>query len=839
MKAIITIAFQKYHFLRGLKLKKKRKKPQKKERQRNSSSVRNISLDIEPILAQAIEHHQTGNLHQAEQLCEKILSINPHHGEALHMLAVIFCQRGKQAAAVELFQRAININPGKALYYYNFGNACKDIKHFDEAIRCYNQVLELKPDYIKALNNLGIVFHQQERYEEAAAAYQQALKIDPGSAEVYYNLANTLRKLELPKEAVLCYRKALDIKPDFPEVYNCLGSMFDEQGNLAAAIQCYQQVLQSSPDNEETYFNLAVLYKKLEQFNDAIVCYQKAITLSPECVVFHNNLGNLLQDRGRLSEAGASLRRALVLQPDYAEAHNNLGNLLLAQGRLKEAEGSFRRALELQPERAEIHNNLGNTLKKQGRLKGAEASLWRALELNSEYAAAHNSLGSVFIAQGRSVEAEVSSRRALELKPDYVHAHSTLLFVMNYQPDKTAEEIYADYRAFDQQFGLPLRKTWRPHTNSCDVNRRLKVGYVAPTFCKHSVRHFLEPLLAHHDREVVEVYAYADLFHGDEVTERYKSYVDHWVPIRVTTGDYKELDDNELAERIRADGIDVLVDIAGHTMGNRLLMFARKPAPVSLHWLDFGYTTGLTAIDYYLADDVVAPVGCEGLFSETLWRVETPAVVYRPAEGMGSVSVLPALERGYITFGTLSRVIRLNDRTLRVWAEILRRVEDSRLIIDSSYFNEDVAREEMAEKFARYGIGRERLEIGCHSPPWDVMRGMDVMFDCFPHNSGTTLFESLYMGIPFVSLTGRPSVGCLGSSILEGVGHPEWIARTEDEYVEIAVALAADLPKLAVLRAGMRTEMKASPLMDEPGFARKVENAYREMFAKWCEKKYG
>ena len=798
-----------------MKLKKKRQKLAekvgRKSRQKKSSSIGNASLDIEQVLALAISYHQAGNLQQAEQLCEKILSINPHHGEALHLRAVIFCRRGQYANAVSFFRRAIHVNPANPQYHYNLGTAFKDLGQFDDAIFSYGKALSLRPDYPESLNNMGIALHHQGRFEEAISSYQKALEIQPSFAEVFYNAANTYLSLNRLKDAVVCCQQALKIKADFPEVYNRLGKIFFEQEELSAAIGCYQEALRIKPDDSEAYFNLAEVFHKQGKLSDAIACYQKAINIDPGSALLFNNMGNTLQEQGRLSEAEASLRRALELQADYAEAYNNLGNTLQKQGRLTEAEASLRRALELKPDYAEMHGNLGNVLKDQGQLLEAEASMRRALELKPDYAIAHSNLGSVFIAQGRFVEAEVSSRRALELKPDYVQAHSNLLFVMNYQPDKTAEEIFADYRAFDQRFGLPLRKTWRPHTNSCKLNRRLKVGYVSPSFYHHSTRHFLEPLLAHHDKSVVEVYAYADLFLGDEVTERYKSYVDHWVPIR-------GLSDTELVERIRADGIDILMDIAGHTMGNRLLMFARKPAPVSLHWLDFGYTTGLTAIDYYLGDNAVTPAGCEGLFSETPWRVETPAIIYRPAEGMGEVSALPARERGYVTFGILTRAIRINHRTLRVWARILQRVKGSRLVVDSGNFKDETMQSELIKKFAAYDIEPERLEIGFHSPPWDVLRGMDIMFDCFPHNSGTTLFESLFMGVPFVSLAGRPSVGTLGSSILKGVDHPEWISRTEEEYIEIAVELAADLPRLEVLRAGLRSEMKASPLMDEPSF---------------------
>jgi len=333
--------------------------------------------------------------------------------------------------------------------------------------------------------------------------------------------------------------------------------------------------------------------------------------------------------------------------------------------------------------------------------------------------------------------------------------------------------------------------------------------------------------MAHHDKTAVEVFAYAELEQEDTVTARFRGYADHWI---ATMG----LSDTALAERIRADGIDILVDLAGHTAKNRLGVFAMKPAPVSVSWLGYGYTTGLSAIDYYLTDETSAPRGCEGLFSERPWRLETPGWTYRPAEGMGEVGALPALQRGHVTLGTLTRAVRINHRSIRVWSQILQRMPTARLVVDSKNFQDRAMREALEAKFAAHGIARERLELGFHSPPWDVLRRLDIGLDCFPHNSGTTLFETLYMGVPYVTLAGRPSVGRLGSSILQGAGYPQWISNTEQEYVEAVIGLANDLPKLAELRAGLRAQMQASPLMDEVGFARKVEHAYRLMFEAWA-----
>jgi predicted O-linked N-acetylglucosamine transferase (SPINDLY family) len=559
---------------------------------------------------------------------------------------------------------------------------------------------------------------------------------------------------------------------------------------------------------------------------EAAASYRRALEIQPGSAEMHFDLGTLLNELGQLDAAVTCYRHALEINPDYVEAHINLGVVLQKQNRLYEAEASYRRVLEIKPDYSEVHSNLGGTLKELGRLAEAEACCRRALEIDPDFAMAHCNLGVILKDLGQFDCALASCRRALEVNPDFVEARDILLFTLNYHPDKSGQEIFLAYREFDAKFGFPYRGAWRPHTNSRETNRRLKVGYVSPDFRNHSVRFFLEPLLAHHDKRAVEIYAYAELAREDAVTERYKGYVDHWVPTR-------GMQDDLLAERIRGDGIDILVDLAGHTANNRLGVFARKPAPVSVSWLGYGYTTGLTAVDYFLTDVVNTPVGSEELFSEQPWRIETPGYVYRSAQDMGIVSSLPALERGFVTFGMLTRAVRINHRTIRVWSEILKRVAGSRLVIDSASFRDVAMQATLAEKFSAYGISRDRLEIGCHSPPWNVLRGMDIGLDCFPHNSGTTLFETLYMGVPYITLAERPSVGRLGSAILEGVGHPQWIAHAEEEYVEKAVALASDLPKLAALRSNLRGEMEASPLMNEAGFARKVEKAYQEMFAKW------
>jgi len=854
-----------------------------------------VTTAASDLFAAALQHHQAGRAQEAEALYRQILQGQPNHPDALHLLGVLAHQTGKHEMAVQYISRAIALKPAAAAYHSNLGEVYRALARLneaavslrqalalqpasaearnnlgavlqaqgklDEAIVQYQQAVAFKPDYAEAYNNLGTAFADEGKFDESVAQYQRAVALKPAYTEAYYNLGNALKAQGKLDEAVAQYQRAVALKPNYAEVYNNLGIALAEQGQLGEAIVHYQQALALRPAYAEAYNNWGLALQAQGNFEDSLAQFRQAIMHKSNYAEAYNNLGSALKAQGKQEEAVTQYRQAVAVRPAYPVAHNNLGVMLSEQGKQEEAVSHYRRALALQPACAEVYNNLGNALKAQGKLDEAVVQYWQALALKLDFAEAYNNLGIALMRRGQLGEAIVhyqqalalrpayaeaynnwglalqeqgnfegslaQFRHALALKPDYADAHGNLLFTLNYHPDKSGEEIFAAYRAYDVRFGWPHRGHWRPHSNSRDATRRLKVGYVSPDFCRHSARHFLEPLLAHHDKGAVEVYAYADWAREDAVTAQYQGYVDHWLPTR-------GLPDDAMAERIRADGIDILVDLAGHTERHRLGVFARKPAPLSVSWLGYGYTTGLTAIDYFLTDAVCAPPGSEPLFAEVPWRLATPGYAYRPAEGMGDSHSLPALAKGFVTFGTLSRSVRINHRTIRVWAAILKRVGGARLVIDSRNFREVAMQTALAETFAAHGIGREQLEIGGHSPPWEVLRNMDIGLDCFPHNSGTTLFETLYLGVPFVTLQDRPSVGRLGSSILEGVGHPEWIARTEDEYVEIAVALAADLTKLSALRAGLRDEMKASPLMDEPAFARKVETAYREMWTRWC-----
>jgi predicted O-linked N-acetylglucosamine transferase (SPINDLY family) len=662
----------------------------------------------------------------------------------------------------------------------------------NEALPLYQRVLERDPNHADSLHRLGEIAHRAGRHDLAVELVEKAIAVDPQAARFHATLGEALAAQGKPGDAVAAFRRAIALDPD-----------------VAA-----------------THTNLGAALRELGQFEESATACRRAIALDPNLAPAHSDLGAALFYLGRLDESESCLRRALGLNPDFAVAYCNLGNVLQGLLRYEEAIACYSRALTLRPDLFAVLRNLGVAFHRLGLLDDAVACFRQSLALTPADSKTHNNLGGALRDLGKLDEATAAYRHAYAIDRHNSNAHSNCLFCLNYAPDLPAEEIFAEYQRWDEAHARPLAPAAARHDNDRSPERRLRIGYVSADFRHHPARYFIEPVLASYDKSKVEVFAYAEVAREDVVSARFKSYVDHWRP---TVG----LSGEEMAERIRADRIDVLVDLAGHTAGHRLLVFARKPAPVQVSWLGYGYTTGLKSIDYFLADPQFAPPGCEHLFSEKLARLPVFAA-YRPAEGMGSPETARR-PRSTVTFGTLTRTVRINHHVVRSWAAILSATPGSQLVLNSGNFRTASFCDDLANKFAAHGIARERLLMSYDSPPWDVLRSIDVGLDCFPHNSGTTLIEGLYLGVPFVTLAGRPSVGRVGAAILTALGRPEWIASTDDEYVAKAVALARDPARLIAMRPELRAQMEASPLMDEAGFAGALERAYRAMWRRWCD----
>ncbi|MDM8563080.1 tetratricopeptide repeat protein, partial [Candidatus Marithioploca araucensis] len=530
-------------------------------------------------------------------------------------------------------------------------------------------------------------------------------------------------------------------------------------------------------------------------------------------------------------EAGNHLQQAIALNPKFGLAYYNLGRVRQEQGQTDHALACWKRALEfLKPDDAKSYFKVGYMLKEQGKLTEAIAYYQEALTLEPDLNEAHAELGNTFKDKGLINEAIEHLRRLLEIKPT-ANAQTALLGTLNYSPDDDQAAIFSECKRFNEEYAIPLAASIKPHLNDRNPQRRLKIGYVSPDFRRHSVAKFIEPVLAHHDHEQYEIFCYYNHAKTDDVTQRLQEYADNWfncVDMR---------SDEKLADRIRQDQIDILVDLAGHTKGDRLFVFAKKPAPIQVSYLGYPNTTGLTAIDYRITDAYRDPEETSEQFSsESLIRIPG-YYCYNPTENSPPVNECPCIQNGYITFTSFNNYAKMNPTVLALWAEVLNTIADSKLLIKTKTLSDEATKEALKEQFAQLGIAPERLIL----EGWDSFTNYlkryhqtDIGLDPYPYNGGTMTCEALWMGIPVVTLVGKTHASRMGLSILSTIGLTELIAYTPEEYVDICVKLANDTDYLQKLRAEIRERMQASPLMDGAGLTHQLEKEYRKMWEKWC-----
>lgn len=637
---------------------------------------------------------------------------------------------------------------------------------------------------------------------------------------------------ELSQAQSIC-RQILARKPDHPQALHLLGLVAADLGQPQAALDLLRQAIAADPQAAECYFDLGQVLWAAGRKDDAIAAIRQGLALQPDNADAHNSLGIKLAAMGQNDRALAAFRQALTIHPDHPLANNNLGNLLSAMGQTEQAIDCYRRAVAAMPDFALAYNNLGLALRVCGMYEQAAASLQRAVELQPGYAEAWNNLANVYRDQGHLEQAINACQRARSLKTDEPCFHDNLLLTMLYLPDCDQQTIFQEHRLWDQHHAKPLSRFIEPHNNAPDPDRPLRIGYVSADFRDHPVARFLLPLLQNHDRQRFRVHCYSNSALEDSVTESIRLAVDVWRPI-VT------LDDQAAARLVREDGIDILVDLSGHTAGNRLLVFARKPAPVQISWLGYPDTTGLEAIDYRITDELADPPGMTQQYhTEQLIRLPRTAWCFSPPDDAVKAERTP--DDRPMTFGCFNNLAKVTDPMLRLWARILSEVEGSRLFLKAAGLNSPVAQRRIEQIMSAAGIGRDRLILRGHERSYQshlaLYGQVDVALDTFPYTGTTTTCEALWMGVPVVTLVGSTHRSRVSLSLLSSIGLAQLSARSEDEYVSIAVELARDRAGLAKLAASLRRMMPHSPLMDGRAFAAAMEQAYRSVWRHWCEQK--
>ncbi len=657
------------------------------------------------------------------------------------------------------------------------------------SLSALRRAVSLQPGNAVAHCNLGIAEQRLGHTERALDRFRLALNLSPDLAMAHYHLGVGLQALGCHEEAVLAFQRALAISPDYFDAYFQLGQLEQNLGNTLAAIGIYEAAIPHNPDFFMIYYNLGLALQSLGRHAEAIDQYQRALGLKPDFPDALNNLAIAHKDLGHMDEAVACSSKALELDPGHFQANLFLNLIYMEQKRLIDSEKLCRRALEANPAFAEMRQ-----------------SLVRALSYLSDF---------------KDVVAE--SDRAFQDKPDQTVMWEQRLYCFSYHPDLSAEAILKEFVSWGDRFPAP-KIDFALHDRN--PNRRLRIGYVSPDFRAHSSRFYFWPLFCNHDREAFELFAYSNV--GKEVawTDLFKGQFEHWRNIR-------GVGDAAVAEQIREDGIDILVDLCGHMQDERLGVFTLKPAPIQATWLGSAWTTGLKTIDYALFDRFTAPAGT--LASEAIIHLPHSYFAFQPPVETADLVPAPCLKNGHVTFGYSGRTERLNHRLFKVWGELLKRLPEARLILDYGSFADPGTQAYYRDFLAQHGVDVARVTMRRSPKIFEGLNDIDILLDSFPHGGGTMLMDAFWMGVPAVTLASRPPVGRLGLGMLMNLDLPEWVAYTEAEYIEKACGFARDPQALNALRLGMRERMQRSPLMDGPGFARGVENAYRGMFERWVK----
>jgi predicted O-linked N-acetylglucosamine transferase (SPINDLY family) len=626
-----------------------------------------------------------------------------------------------------------------------------------------------------------------------------------------------------PEKAEPILRRLLQEKPQDAEILRLLGVTLSMMDKSDEGIDLLRMSAAINPREAVTRLNLGWALHKAGRFDEGIAEYREAIRLKPASADAQHNLGFALASRRRLDEAIAPLREAIRLQPRHVQAVVDLCNVLRELGRVDEAMPIAREAAKFNPQSAEVQNILGVVLGELVQVEESAATLREAVRLKPDWAIARFNLGRTLVDLGEVEEAISFYRQAVDLKPDMRDAHTGLAFTVHYHPDFDATQILEECRRWSRMFEAPLKEKILPHSNDRTADRRLRVGYLSPDFREHPIGRFMLPLLQAHDHQRFEIYGYSSSNRADALTAQLRNACHHWREIR-------GLSDDEAAALIRRDQIDILIDLSMHMTDNRMLVFARKPAPVQATWLAYPGTTGLDAMDYRITDPYLDPPGFEDRYSEKTIRLRDSYWCFQPMSEPLDPGSPPLTKNGFVTFGNLNNFCKVSKPTLELWARVLDRVKNSRLLILSP---PGTHRRKIAEFFAGRSIDPARLEFVGFQPRLKYMetyRRIDIGVDTLPYNGHTTSFDSIWMGVPVITRIGQTVVGRAGWSLLSNLGLQELASETDEGFVQIAQNLAQDRARLQELRRTLRSRMQASPLMDTQRFARSIEDLYQQMW---------
>jgi protein O-GlcNAc transferase len=785
-------------------------------------------MTTDQLLELATERHRAGDLPEARRLYLQVLAEAPGTTVAMFRFGLLELQDGRPQEALTLIEQAITAAPGEPRYQFGLGEVLTALRRWEEAAAAYRSVLHADPASAGAHFALGNALQSLGDYGSAIAAYEAAVQLQPDFADAFNNLGNCQQLRGNLHQAEAAYRRALALRPNYAGAMSNLGTVLQEMGHIDEALALLRAGADLEPEVPVYAVNLASALCRQRKFSEAATVLERSIERGGNNAEVAYNLGIALQGLGRLREAAEHYRNAAALRPDYADSLNNLGIVYKELGEFKLAGAAYEAAIRAQPESVVALNNFSCLLRTVGRIAEAEAILRRGLAINVRHPALYNNLGNVLKDAGELDEAIDCFRKALALDPTDRDTHGNLAYALSFQ-SLDGQTILQECLRWNDRHAAPLLSAIRGHNNDPSPHRRLRVGYVSPDFRDHCQALFSVPLLSHHDHAGFEIFCYSSVERPDDCTRRIAGYADVWRDVR-------PLDDAALCDLIRDDRIDILVDLTMHMANGRLLVFARKPAPIQVAWLAYPGTTGITAMDYRFSDPRLDPPGFDNQYSERTIRLPDSFWCYDPLADQPDVNGLPALERGYLTLGCLNNPCKLTSDTLRLWDGVMRALPNARLLLMAP---PGPHRQHLLQRLAAHDIASERITFVPVRPRADYLRSyhdIDLGLDTFPYNGHTTSLDSFWMGVPVITRVGQTCVGRAGLSQLFHLNLLELAAETDEAFISAAVALASDLPRLAAMRQQLRARLEHSPLMDAKRFAQSIEAAYRQTWQDYCKR---
>ena len=837
---------------------------------------------ISKIFQEGLFFHNKGKFQKAENKYRSILKFKPDHYDTLYNIGILKIRLNDLDSALPFLKQAIKTNPNIEKFWVSYIDTLIKKNYLKEAIEVYEKAkiqgfssyqfqhikqylqnvvtpqspknFELKkflelfdneqyeeaeklakkitkeyPNHQLSLQILSSILMKLEKFEEALTIFQKLIEIDPKDFEVYINLGVIFHNLNDIENAENCFNKAIDLNKKSVDAHNKYADFLLKLNRNDEAIVSYETSIKLKNGTPEVYYNLANSYKGLSQFEKAETYYKEAIKIKINFAEAYYNLGNVYHSMGQYEEARFNYKNAIKLKLVFPELCYNLGNVCKELKYFDEAELNYEKAIDLDKKYVLAFNNLGTIQKRTGKFKCAERTFKELLLLDKSNALANFNLSTVHEEFSRFEDAFKGYKKAINLDPTNHDFHNNKNLCLNYSSNWSPSFVYKEHIKFEEKFGGLDVRTDLNFSQYNHSGKKLRIGYVSGDFKNHSVSYFFEPLLYNHNKNAVEIFCYYNNTITDDTTNRLILMADHW---RSIFG----ISDIDVVSLIKKDKIDILVDLSGHTSHNRLLVFARKPAPVQVSWLGYPNTTGLSSIDYRFTDIIADPVGeADKVHTETLYRLPNGFQCYKGNETAIISQELPQKRKGYVTFGSFNNLSKMTPEVIKVWSRILKSVPKSKLLLKSSQFNQDPSN--YINSFDKEGVDIGRIKISekilSVQDHLELYNEVDIGLDTFLFNGATTTCEALWMGVPVITLLGDRHVGRVGASILTNIGLTDFIAKDIDKYVAIATDMARRPEYLQEIREGLRQTMLKSPLCDGGSFAKDLENAFKKMWDKY------